>query len=345
MQCRRRHITKVGEKGSASGVLFTVDLTANHQLLRYLLTVGAPPIVIVGSGFAGLVAATALRASGADVVLVDKASRPGGRLSTRTVNGHAFDSGVRSFDVHDREVLRNLLDLAGDRLQVNDLATGWRLAWEGSAGDLARAMAVDLRIENAMVTHLDTSDSVGVGLWGSTETLAVSDVLLTIPVPQARLLLRRSGIREPASLAGVEYERRLILLAVVDDHPGVAVADSDVFDDVALTAQGEYPWLLRAQVTAEGSRRRWDQDATHALAELLLEASSILGGATILKADCMRWRYAGATNVSTAASFAGVDGLPILIGGDGFGSDPCPGASVARACRLGLDMALQAMSR
>jgi uncharacterized protein with NAD-binding domain and iron-sulfur cluster len=39
-------------------------------------------VVVVGAGFAGLRAATNLRAAGADVVLVEGGTRPGGRVRT-----------------------------------------------------------------------------------------------------------------------------------------------------------------------------------------------------------------------------------------------------------------------
>ena len=87
----------------------------------------------------------------------------------------------------------------------------------------------------------------------------------------------------------------------------------------------------------------WDHDATHTLAELLLELADVIGGATMTAADCIRWHYALPTGVTRASHVKG-DGLPVLIGGDGFGADDRRVASVERACRSGLDMAARVIT-
>lgn len=295
---------------------------------------GSPDVVVVGAGFTGLVAARVLQAAGAQVMVVDKARRPGGRLSTRRVDAGHIDTGVRSFAVRDPEVRRALLDLAGPPL--HDIADG--LGWSGTAADVAGALAGDLEINTELVTDLRAvAKGVEVGLWGCTRTISTGHVLLTMPAPQARHLLRRSGLAEPPALAQADYERRLVLLAALRAEPADTVAASEVFDDVTVT-RGSGCWLLRAQVTAAESAARWDADATHTLADLLLEANQLLGGVEVTHAQCKRWRYAIPSAVHAEASCVALEGLAVTVGGDGFGT-PGPQFAVQRACRSGLDMA------
>lgn len=287
--------------------------------------------IVVGAGFAGLIAAQTLRRAGLPIRVIDKASRPGGRLSTRRLGGASFDTGVRSFEVRDPEVLAVLTALADSSLRVEQAADCWRVSWVATAADLAQALAAGLTVESALVTHVDTG---GVGLWGSGSESAQT-VLLTMPAPQADLLLARSGL---PTLEAAAYEPRLILLAVLDGGPDPQPVDG-VFDDIEISEDAAGRRLLRAQVTAHESARRWEADATHTLAQLVAEVE-----APILAAECKRWRYATATSTHPE-TYLELDGLPVLIGGDGFGADQRAASSVERACRSGLDMAAAVMSR
>ena len=50
-------------------------------------------MVVIGSGFGGLAAAVRLQARGADVTLVEKRERPGGRAYQFSEAGYTFDMG------------------------------------------------------------------------------------------------------------------------------------------------------------------------------------------------------------------------------------------------------------
>ena len=54
-------------------------------------------VAVIGAGWAGLTAATALRAAGKTVVVVEKARGPGGRSATRRQGGLSFDHGAQYF--------------------------------------------------------------------------------------------------------------------------------------------------------------------------------------------------------------------------------------------------------
>lgn len=60
-------------------------------------------VCVIGAGWSGLSAATALRAAGLDVVVVEKARGPGGRCATRRQDGFAFDHGGQYFTARSAE--------------------------------------------------------------------------------------------------------------------------------------------------------------------------------------------------------------------------------------------------
>ncbi len=71
------------------------------------------PVLVIGAGLAGLACARGLAAAGLEVVVVDKARGPGGRLSTRRGAGHAFDHGAQYFRLRDASLTPLLASLRG----------------------------------------------------------------------------------------------------------------------------------------------------------------------------------------------------------------------------------------
>src|SRR5689334_15529873 len=57
------------------------------------MTSTSSPIVVIGGGLAGLVGAATLAKAGERVVVLEKASAPGGRAVTRERNGYRFNLG------------------------------------------------------------------------------------------------------------------------------------------------------------------------------------------------------------------------------------------------------------
>ena len=58
-------------------------------------------VTVVGGGISGLACARAVRDAGKSVHVIDRGRRPGGRLSSRTLDGRAVDLGASYFVVGD----------------------------------------------------------------------------------------------------------------------------------------------------------------------------------------------------------------------------------------------------
>ena len=70
-------------------------------------------VIVIGAGVAGLRCARGLRAAGADVVLVDRADKVGGRCATRSFEGQAVDYGPLFIHGRDKEFLAAVGECAG----------------------------------------------------------------------------------------------------------------------------------------------------------------------------------------------------------------------------------------
>ncbi|MFT4028586.1 MAG: FAD-dependent oxidoreductase, partial [Protaetiibacter sp.] len=91
-------------------------------------------VVIVGGGVAGLVAAREFALAGREVILLERAERPGGQLAAHSVAGIELDAGAEAYAVRGEEIhlLLRALGLDGDIVRPVD-APAWLHRADGSA--------------------------------------------------------------------------------------------------------------------------------------------------------------------------------------------------------------------
>ena len=65
---------------------------------------GAPPVLVLGGGFAGLAAARELSAAGRETLVLEAGPVVGGLSRTETFGEFRFDLGGHRFFTHDEEV-------------------------------------------------------------------------------------------------------------------------------------------------------------------------------------------------------------------------------------------------
>jgi photolyase PhrII len=97
---RQRSLRRHAERLDLARYAQQVSRPANGRRLR---------VAVVGAGLAGLSAARALEDQGHEVVVVDKARGPGGRMSTRREGEWQFDHGAQYFTARDPRFRRHVL--------------------------------------------------------------------------------------------------------------------------------------------------------------------------------------------------------------------------------------------
>jgi hypothetical protein len=307
-------------------------------------------IAIVGAGLAGLSCAQTLVETGCSVVLFDKGRAAGGRCATRRSDAGAFDHGAQYFTARDSDFAAAV--------------RAWRAAgvvqpWGCTPTGEERLVAVPGM--SALPRHLAAGLELRCGraisaLYGSPGAWRLRDdagqehgpfaiVLLTLPVPQARVLLAGIAPGLVQELAPIVYAPCWSLLAA---GPGLAAGPLLHEDAVGHPAwacrldtrpgrDGGPRWILHASVAWS---RAHLEDAAEAVAEALLpELAHIvgadLGPLTFVQAH--RWRYA---RVETAL---GRSHLFDRACGLGYAGDGClgprleaawlSGRSLGHACR------------
>ena len=314
-------------------------------------------IAVVGAGMAGLTAARSLADRGYDVVVVEKARGPGGRMSTRRQGEYRFDHGAQYFTARDPRFLRQVLAwrgrglvvdwepriaVVGDRGRNGETSETRRFIAVPGMNSICREMAeqqADCRF-GWTVQALERIDS-GWALHSDTgETLEANFLLCTTPPEQAKSLLADPDVDR--LLSGIEMLPCWSLMAVLD-RPLLAESDAAFINHGPLSwiaSQSARPgrpkahaWVLHA--SPDWSLEHLDRSAED-IAGLLLEAAGSLPSARKFKvksAIAHRWRYALARQpLDIGMLWVGSKNL-VLAG------DWCHGSRVEGAFLSGLEAA------
>ena len=312
-------------------------------------------VVVVGSGVCGLTISHALREHGQSVLLLDKGSRPGGRVASRPLGGMLLNVSVANVLADDDEVIAEITRRTGAIFPPATAESGggpvagsalreWNFVQP--AGDIAALWALGAVIQRTFVTHIDVQANglLHVVPHGTGDPIAAEQVVLTAPLPQSSEILRLSGFDVTASLAGVTYERRDVLLCVVvgpeeDEH---FLDESTVIDLIRLRHRDDTGLIwLELFANSQWSAINASVDANFAQALLLHELCRLYPGARVMNSELKRWRYSNARSTVPNSTFDAHQGAPgIFVAGDGFGpvlEDQPTG--IMRAVRSGLDVA------
>ena len=323
-------------------------------------------VVVVGAGVCGLTIARNLQDAGRAVLLLDKGSRPGGRLAGRPLGGTLLTPSVDTVRSHDAEVTREIIRRTGARFTpVTEDHADW--IFEEPAGDIATRWAAGTMLMRTFVTHIAVQDSglIHVVPHASGAPFAGRAVVLTAPVPQSLQILRSSGLAVASALLDVAYDKRAVLLCVGDgvgdgvgeglgnglgngvgdgvgaDHRGNRRASDGVIDAVRVRHRDDAGRVwLEVFASPQWSEATWDADATFSQAALLAELIRLRPGLRVVDSELKRWRYANAVGAVSDATFSRSEDQPaIFVAGDGFGRRHGHPSGVSRAVRSGLDVA------
>lgn len=317
-----------------------------------------PPVIIIGAGLAGLVAANALVSAGRSVLVLDKGRSAGGRLATRRMPGldgrtARLDHGAQFFTVRSPDFA--------------DLVHEWRRAgvvreWcrgFGPAGDgyprycaeagmntIAKLLASTVEVETNVRVHAIAGFDGVLSVTSDDGRRWESDtVIVTPPVPQSLALCENGWLPIPeeaeAALDVVTYAPCIALLVTLD-RPGavpppggvqLSREDDEVFsfvgDNLAKDIS-EVP-AITFHVNDEVSMARYDDSDNDLRTYLLDAAAPYLAGANVIEVEVKRWRYARPLfgHPATCIPVEPIPGTTLIFAGDAFGGAKIEGAALS----------------
>jgi predicted NAD/FAD-dependent oxidoreductase len=302
--------------------------------------------IVVGAGLSGLVAARLRARAGDDVVVIDKGSVVGGRLSTTTVAGALCDVGAQFFTVRS-EAFAAMVDGWARAGVVYEWCRGFGDPPDGYPRYAARegmaaiadhlAQGLDVRLDTMCFSVRRATGGWNVGVDDDT-FLAADALILTCPVPQSASLLMTADVAVPEPLRRTDYFRTIAVLAALDGPSGVPQTgglqlEEGLFSFVADNAQkgiSDRP-ALTLHVGHDASVAHWDDDRDELTDMLLAAAGGWIGGAVVKEARLRRWRFAGPIAVWPEACWTAEGGAPLALAGDAFAGPKVEGAALSGA--------------
>ena len=312
-------------------------------------------VLVIGAGVAGLVAARSLRASGADVVVLEKSRGFGGRAASRTVHGQRIDHGAQFITVRDERFAAQVEAWSAAEVLTEwsrgvarwTAVEGWRMASAESnpryacpegMNAIGKALAdgLDVRLQTTVAAVRPDADGWSVATRDG-PTFRATSVIVTAPVPQALALLGDIDITNDA-------RGRLEAITYAPCHTvalGFGGVEAPGWPGVQLPEHPDLAWIAhdssrRAPGTADGvtlvlhatpsySRLRFDDPPEVIVADLLAAARPLLPWDTDPTWSFHhRWRYAQPEYTLAERAFEVTTGL--TLAGDAFGEGRVEGA-------------------
>jgi len=315
-------------------------------------------VLVVGAGLAGAMAARESADAGLRVLVLDKGRGPGGRLSTRRVDGAGFDHGAACLQARGEDFRAWLgVQVAAGR------AAPWGEGWVGVPGMnmLVAGLleGIDVRWSTTVAALVRVA-----GHWQAIDAKGLPfarapRLVLAVPAPQAHALLTATaattgwdaaGSALVAALEQVQYAPCWVGLAVVEGaeaHEPVipeaaALAASGL---AAVVREGAKPgrcdvghWVVHADAGWSALHlEQTAEDAARCLRTAFVAATGI-DDSRIRSFGAHRWRYARPLTGLDPALVVAVDGL--ALAGDAIGWHADEGVPPAeRAWRSGREAA------
>lgn len=312
-------------------------------------------ILVIGAGVAGLCAARALHAKGADVIVLEKSRGFGGRMASRTVHGQRIDHGAQFITVRDARFASQIADwtAAGIVREWSRGVTRWTAVegWQQASAEshpryacpagmnaIGKALAdgLDVRRETTVTDVRPTTDGWSVATRDG-PTFRATSVIVTAPVPQALALLAEVGIADAvrSRLEAVSYAPcHAVALGFTGVEappwPGVQLPEHPDLAWVANDSSRRGPGAsdgvtLMLHATPSFSRRRFADPSEVIVAALSEAVRPLLPWDTDPAwTHHHRWRYAQPEHTLGERTVALAPGL--MLAGDAFGESRVEGA-------------------
>jgi renalase len=280
-------------------------------------------VFIVGSGIAGLMAASQLKEKGHTVQVIDKGRNPGGRLASRQARDFVFNHGCGSLDL-DPQQISSLAKLSGLSLDSGPYLD------TGAINEIARQLTHNLPVlQGVQAENLSYEKEQ----WlikchnfakNQQEDFQAKVLLLTLPAPQATALLKGVAYLG-ASYNDESYDPQLVvMLECALDAPLAKLARYGKVEKGAIK-NGVQPCMLRCTPAQTAT------EMEESLPELKNTWSQRVQDVGQL-VSIHRWKYAHCQSPQPKV-YEKHDKLPLYIAGDSFGDKELSG--LARAFESG----------
>ncbi|WP_273127730.1 NAD(P)/FAD-dependent oxidoreductase [Bacillus weihaiensis] len=297
------------------------------------------PVIVIGAGMAGVMAARRLQENGMDVLLVDKGKSVGGRMATRRMASGKVDHGAQFFTVRTA-----LFSQYVENWQKEGLVRHWfgdpysRYKSHQGMNALVKylASAIPTRL-NAKVLQVEVQKGkVRVKLEEKDEMLEASGIIITAPAPQALEILASLPLsKEVKSELNQIHFHPCFVLMVTLKGPSNLPMSGYVAENVPVGIdrvvdhfkKGISPLHTISMYSTGEWAKELENDCLKEIKESLLEklrAILSIEAEDVVDAQVKKWKYAEAVSPLKRPFLDCEQELPVLVAGDAFLSEQDP---------------------
>ncbi|GAE25952.1 hypothetical [Halalkalibacter wakoensis JCM 9140] len=289
------------------------------------------PVVIIGGGLTGIIAARTLHTHGINGLIVEKGRSVGGRMATRRVDGGKVDHGAQFFTVRTA-----LFQQAVNQWEEAGVVQSWfgerHIRYKSNEGmnHLAKYLAQDVNVRlNTKITELRQLEKNAFSLiTEENELIKAKALIVTAPVPQSVALLRGlyADDDDVKQLEKVQYNPCFVLIlsfsqaTEVEESGYVASNLPDGIERLVDHSRKSVSDVVTVSVysTGQWATEHWVQGDDTIKRQLLQKVALILPTDHLKSVQLKRWKYSEAvTPVPTPYIRVGHES-PLLVAGDAF---------------------------
>lgn len=308
-----------------------------------------PSCLIIGAGITGLTVARNLTRQAWNVVVLDKGRGVGGRMATRRLEQARLDHGTQYFSAKTPAFQHLVRELSAE-----NIVTEWPINQADGADTsvdypryigvegmnaVAKALAQNLTVLTNQTVVTFRADATGwVVETESGEIYQADSLLITIPAPQALMLVQRSDFTladaDRSVLAAITYRPCLAVMVALNQPVSLPASGAirHGSGDVAWVADNARKGISPDQpsvtihATADFSQAHFDNDLTAVGQQLIDQLRDYIPADSVSAVQVHRWRYSLAEQRHYDPFLLASAPLPLLFGGDGFGAGNVEGA-------------------
>ncbi|WP_246944950.1 NAD(P)/FAD-dependent oxidoreductase [Bacillus pinisoli] len=291
------------------------------------------PIVIIGGGMSGIMAARTLREQGyKDILLVEKSRSVGGRMATRRIENGKVDHGAQFFTVR-TERFQGFVD--------DWMKNGTVKRWFGEdhpryfsvegMNSFAKKLAADIPVRlQTKIEEMKKQPDGYVLTTDQGETIHASAVIVTAPAPQAKALIESGGLRLKADviqkLEQIVFQPCLVgLFHFIEptNLPNHGHLDAELPQGVLRLVDHEKKGIspivtVSVYMTGEWSKDHYDLSDEEVLEKIKQLTRAYVNADSLISSQLKKWRYAEAVQFLRQPFLNTNLDHPLLVAGDAF---------------------------
>jgi renalase len=291
------------------------------------------PVVIVGGGITGIMAADKIKENGISVIVLEKNDSLGGRLATNCINGEKADYGAQFFTVR-TDQFQKYVDNWG--------RNGWVDYWFGEphkryksvngmkklVENLADGLTVKLKTK---VTHIRIVGDRYYKLYTEAdEVIEARAVLITAPAPETLDIIKKSKLPIDSNvknqLRSIQFSPCLAAIVTCSEssfilEPGyLSEGLPEGIERIVDNRKKGISLQTTLTIYADGkwSKKYWDKDDIFILDKLIKKASKWIKHDRIKTKMLKKWRYAESLSVMHQPFLYMKLSVPLFAAGDVF---------------------------